>query len=241
MVRSSVIRGFRIVDFLFLFSPSVEPTSGMDPFSRRSTWNIIQRNKKGRVILLTTHFMDEADILGDRVAIMSRGKLQCCGSPLFLKNQYGVGYTLTIVKLFQTKVDSEKLYQQTSNIASLIKSLIPDAELLNNVGAEQSFRIPFSASSQFVSLFQLIDSRKDVLGIQEYGISVTTLEEVFIRVADLDDEAEEIQEEEESDKADPIVGIKNESAADSSNSGGNVQILKEEFKAKKGERFLLSS
>jgi ABC-type multidrug transport system ATPase subunit len=34
-----------------------EPTSGMDPFSRRSTWNIIQRNKKGRVILLTTHFM----------------------------------------------------------------------------------------------------------------------------------------------------------------------------------------
>lgn len=36
-----------------------EPTSGMDPFSRRSTWNIIQRNKKNRVILLTTHFMDE--------------------------------------------------------------------------------------------------------------------------------------------------------------------------------------
>ena len=34
-----------------------EPTSGMDPYSRRSTWNIIQRNKKGRVILLTTHFM----------------------------------------------------------------------------------------------------------------------------------------------------------------------------------------
>jgi hypothetical protein len=65
---------------------------------------------------------------------------------------------------------------------------------------------------------------------------VTTLEEVFIRVADLDDEAEEIQqEEEESDKGSPIVGIKNESAAYSSNSGGNVQILKEEFKAKKGK------
>ena len=54
----------------------LEPTSGMDPYSRRSTWNIIQRNKKGRVILLTTHFMDEADILGDRIAIMAEGKLQ---------------------------------------------------------------------------------------------------------------------------------------------------------------------
>ena len=46
-----------------------EPTSGMDPYSRRSTWNIIQKNKKGRIILLTTHFMDEADILGDRIAM----------------------------------------------------------------------------------------------------------------------------------------------------------------------------
>jgi ABC-type multidrug transport system ATPase subunit len=40
---------------------AAEPTSGMDPYSRRSTWNIIQRNKKGRIILLTTHFMDEGD------------------------------------------------------------------------------------------------------------------------------------------------------------------------------------
>jgi ATP-binding cassette subfamily A (ABC1) protein 3 len=70
----------------------------MDPYSRRSTWNIIQRNKKGRVILLTTHFMDEADILGDRIAIMAEGKLQCIGSSLFLKGAYGVGYTLTVVK-----------------------------------------------------------------------------------------------------------------------------------------------
>jgi ATP-binding cassette subfamily A (ABC1) protein 3 len=177
----------------------------MDPFSRRSTWNIIQRNKKGRVILLTTHFMDEADILGDRVAIMSRGKLQCCGSPLFLKNQYGVGYTLTIVKLPQvttiapasasnnhSNVDDSSSWEITSQqITSLIQSMISDAELLNDVGAEQSFRIPFSASSQFVTLFQLIDEKKKDLGIAEYGISVTTLEEVFLRVASLDEESEE--------------------------------------------------
>lgn len=47
-----------------------EPTSGMDPYSRRSTWELLQRNKVGRVILLTTHFMDEADTLADRISII---------------------------------------------------------------------------------------------------------------------------------------------------------------------------
>lgn len=52
----------------------------------------------GRTILLSTHHMDEADLLGDRIAIISHGKLQCCGSPLFLKSTYGDGYKLTLVK-----------------------------------------------------------------------------------------------------------------------------------------------
>lgn len=59
--------------------------------SRRFTWDVIRRNREGRVIVLTTHFMDEADLLGDRIAIMADGALRCCGSSLFLKNHYGVG------------------------------------------------------------------------------------------------------------------------------------------------------
>jgi ABC-type multidrug transport system ATPase subunit len=67
-----------------------EPSSGMDPVSRRVTWELLQHYKKNRAILLTTHYMDEADILGDRVAIMVRGTLQCCGSSVFLKQIYGL-------------------------------------------------------------------------------------------------------------------------------------------------------
>ena len=48
-----------------------------------------------KVILLTTHFMDEADLLADRKAIVSKGKLRCLGSSLFLKNRFGLGYHLT--------------------------------------------------------------------------------------------------------------------------------------------------
>ena len=56
-----------------------EPTSGMDPSARRSTWDLLQTEKVGRTILLTTHFMEEADLLGDRIAIMASGQIQCCG------------------------------------------------------------------------------------------------------------------------------------------------------------------
>jgi ATP-binding cassette subfamily A (ABC1) protein 3 len=75
-----------------------EPTSGMDTTSRRKLWDMLKRYKKNRIIILTTHYMDEADILGDRIAIMAEGRVQCMGSSLFLKKRYGVGYNLVISK-----------------------------------------------------------------------------------------------------------------------------------------------
>ncbi|KHJ82963.1 ABC transporter, ATP-binding protein, partial [Oesophagostomum dentatum] len=66
-----------------------EPTSGMDPGARHETWTLLQAEKSHRTILLTTHFMEEADLLGDRIAIMAHGQLQCCGSGMYLKAQYG--------------------------------------------------------------------------------------------------------------------------------------------------------
>lgn len=72
-----------------------EPTAGVDPYSRRQLWSLLQSRRHGKVILLTTHFMDEADILADRKAVISKGKLRCCGSSLFLKNKFGIGYHLT--------------------------------------------------------------------------------------------------------------------------------------------------
>lgn len=70
----------------------------MDLTARRKMWNMLKDEKQDRVIVLTTHFMDEADILGDRIGIMADGKLRCCGSSLFLKNKFGVGYRLSVVK-----------------------------------------------------------------------------------------------------------------------------------------------
>jgi len=50
-----------------------EPTSGMDTTARRKLWEMLKKNKTGKIVILTTHYMDEADILGDRIAIMAEG------------------------------------------------------------------------------------------------------------------------------------------------------------------------
>ena len=62
-----------------------EPTSGLDLTARRHVWNMLRKYKQDRIILLTTHYMDEADILGDRIGIMKAGKLECLGSSMFLR------------------------------------------------------------------------------------------------------------------------------------------------------------
>lgn len=102
-----------------------EPTSGMDPSARRFTWDLLQQQKEGRTILLTTHFMDEADILGDRIAIMAEGNIKCCGSSLFLKNKYGVGYHMIIVK---------EPHCDVSRVIDVVSSHVPTAKVESNIG-----------------------------------------------------------------------------------------------------------
>ena len=58
---------------------------------------MLKEYKKNRIILLTTHYMDEADIIGDRIAIMVSGNVRCAGSSLYLKTRFGTGYNFTIL------------------------------------------------------------------------------------------------------------------------------------------------
>ncbi|KAG1683891.1 ATP-binding cassette sub-family A member 3 [Nymphon striatum] len=158
-----------------------EPTSGMDPSARRSTWDLLNLYKKNRTILLTTHYMAEADILGDRIAIMSSGEMQCCGSSMFLKKKYGKGYHMVLVKENTCNVDT---------IANLVTRYVPNAQMESNMAAEMSFILPHESSSNFQGLFQEIEDNKETLGISGFGASITTMEEVFIKVGEKMDSGE---------------------------------------------------
>uniref|UniRef100_E9PWH4 ATP-binding cassette, sub-family A member 15 n=1 Tax=Mus musculus TaxID=10090 RepID=E9PWH4_MOUSE len=182
-----------------------EPTSGMDPASRRSTWDILQTYKQNRTILLTTHYMDEADVLGDRIAIMVRGTLRCCGSSVFLKRLYGVGSHLVMVK---------EPYCDIAEISKLIHSYVPTATLETNVGNELSFILPKEYTHRFEALFTALEENQENLGISSFGVSITTMEEVFLKVSNLEDSKTDIEATQS-----PSVGSKGNKNGDVESSG----------------------
>uniref|UniRef100_A0A8C9Y356 ATP-binding cassette, sub-family A (ABC1), member 1A n=1 Tax=Sander lucioperca TaxID=283035 RepID=A0A8C9Y356_SANLU len=196
-----------------------EPTAGVDPYARRGIWDLLLKYRPGRTIILSTHHMDEADILGDRIAIISHGKLCCVGSSLFLKTHLGTGYYLTLVKRdydltlqscrnsastvsYSKKEDSvsesssdaglgsEPESETTTIDVSLISNLIfkhvHEARLVEDLGHEITYVLPYQSAKDgaFVELFHELDDRLTDLGISSYGISDTTLEEIFLKVAE---------------------------------------------------------
>ena len=139
-----------------------EPTSGLDLSARRELWNMLREYKKDRIILLTTHYMDEADILGDRIGIMSTGKMTCLGSSMFLKNKFGVGYHVTI-----EKSNSEL---NTSVLPYFERHLGSGVRKFTEVSGEMSLAVPTEYSPMFKNFFLKLDRDLEKLQIRSYGV-----------------------------------------------------------------------
>uniref|UniRef100_A0A8C3LHE6 P-type phospholipid transporter n=1 Tax=Chrysolophus pictus TaxID=9089 RepID=A0A8C3LHE6_CHRPC len=166
-----------------------EPTSGVDPYSRRSIWDLLLKYRSGRTIILSTHHMDEADILGDRIAIISQGKLFCSGSPVFLKNCFGSGFYLTLVRKVKNTRTGRSVVSMhfppcTCNLKSscsseVIHHHIPEAKLIENIGQELVYLLPNKHFKQrsYASLFRELEETLDDLGLSSFGVSDTPLEE----------------------------------------------------------------
>uniref|UniRef100_A0A3P9L2N4 P-type phospholipid transporter n=1 Tax=Oryzias latipes TaxID=8090 RepID=A0A3P9L2N4_ORYLA len=198
-----------------------EPTAGVDPFARRGIWDLLLKYKKGRTIILSTHHMDEADILGDRIAIISHGKMRCCGSSIFLKKSFGSGYYLTLVRSgtevmtaqrsgiisgiaeekptesdcpSSSSLDEDRGCQSSDNsnpadlkhVTQFVRKHVPEVVFLESIGQEITFILPYARARDgtFATLFQELDKVMDKLGLTSYGVSDTTLEEIFLKVAE---------------------------------------------------------
>lgn len=150
-----------------------EPSSGLDATSRREMWEMLKRYKSDRIIILTTHYMEEADNLGDRIGIMSNGQMLCCGTSDFLKNKFGEGYNLVVVKA--ERGTNEKLER-------FVLDNVPNAKKVSEVSSEATFLLPKETSEHFPEFFKKFDKNLADLGVNSYGVSMTTLEEVFLQV-----------------------------------------------------------
>eukprot|EP01102_Stenamoeba_stenopodia_P007614 TRINITY_DN2137_c0_g1_i1.p1 TRINITY_DN2137_c0_g1~~TRINITY_DN2137_c0_g1_i1.p1 ORF type:complete len:837 (+),score=142.68 TRINITY_DN2137_c0_g1_i1:235-2745(+) len=150
-----------------------EPTTGMDPLSRRHVWQLIQRLKQNRIVLLTTHSMEEADVLGDRIGIMAKGRLRCIGNSLYLKNKFGDGF----------RVNLQAPIPQMSALKAYVASTLPTATIHTETGGMITYKVGVDVIDQVTEFFQMLENGDPRASfILEWGISNTTLEEVFFTI-----------------------------------------------------------
>ncbi|KAE8301880.1 ATP-binding cassette protein 5 [Giardia duodenalis] len=149
-----------------------EPTSGLDPISRRKVWDAIQKYKLNRLIILTSHCMEETDVLSDRIGIIAKGVLRCSSNSSHLKKKYGTGYRLDM------DVDEGDVLRVRDE---LINTYYPQAVLVGKAGGHLTLAVPKTSDSQAMCTF--LQKIEGSAFIREWSIRQTTLEEVFLSIA----------------------------------------------------------
>ena len=153
-----------------------EPTSGMDVMARRALWEFLKNYKKDKIILLTTHFLDEAEYLGDRIGIMSDGHFLCSGTSSFLKSKYPCGFNINL--LINPTTFNEDFKQ---NFFNGIKEYEPNAEI--KVASKGIFSINIQSNNKNIpQIFHFIENNKGENIIEDYTVSSTSLEDVFLKI-----------------------------------------------------------
>ncbi|KAI0756117.1 P-loop containing nucleoside triphosphate hydrolase protein [Daedaleopsis nitida] len=151
-----------------------ECTSGVDPLSRRAIWKTLTSVKNDRTIVFTTHFLDEADLLGDEIAVLAApGKLVAHGSPVMLKSTLGEGYTMKVTYQADTLADSSALLGLLRGITPQVHTSTPD---LN----ETVYHLKTHDIAVVRRVLETVEREKTRLHINSYAVFATTIEDIFL-------------------------------------------------------------
>ena len=154
-----------------------------DPKNRQHVWKIIQGLKRpDRMILITTHSMQEAETLCSRIGIVAQGLLKCIGTSNHLKEQYGRGYTLTVTIIpCEEGAKSPQEKKRREDISHFICDVIANGngELINEINQTRKYLIP-KESTTISDVFYQMENNKSFYFIREWGLGMVTLEEVFV-------------------------------------------------------------
>ncbi|XP_043063738.1 ATP-binding cassette sub-family A member 2 isoform X2 [Drosophila ficusphila] len=148
-----------------------EPGTGLDPSSRRDLWKLILESKEGCTIMLTSHELEDAEVLCDRMVIISEGTLRCIGSMPFLKNLVDASCLLTCETRKRCEVDK---------LSALISSHVGTITPYSTKGRDVCYKLPLKKSKSFSALFRDLERKRDDLGVRGFGISSVSLEEIFM-------------------------------------------------------------
>ncbi|KHN77521.1 ABC transporter ced-7 [Toxocara canis] len=157
-----------------------EPTAGMDPGARHTVGELLERYKQDRTIMLTTHYMDEADLLGDRICIMVKGRLACAGTSDFLKTRFGTGYLLAIALK-----DRATIANRLDSLMKTVRTFVDNAQIQSATAQQITILLPVEHKPKFSRLFACLEENGDEYGISSFGVSLNTLEQVFLTVGEM--------------------------------------------------------
>jgi len=146
-----------------------EPTSGMDPANRRLLWDLLVDMKNlGRCILFTTHYLDEADVLAQRKAVLDKGKVRAVGTSWDLKKQFGLGYHLRVICKPSTCDKTQEALRSLiqTHITSATDEVIPEEERSHaaDVPKQWSFILPYSELQNFSSMLSALEHAAEEVG-----------------------------------------------------------------------------
>ncbi|SYW74956.1 related to ATP-binding cassette, sub-family A [Ustilago bromivora] len=146
-----------------------EATSGLDPLSRRAVWKILLNERGRRSILLTSHFLDEADLLGDHIVILAApGNKLCQGTPVELKTRYGQGSTIQVSP-------------PGCQVLPLLNEACPGTRQISALEPGQdSFLLPSTNQAEIAKALEAIEEHKATLGVSGYDVAGPSLESVFL-------------------------------------------------------------
>ncbi|AQK59812.1 ABC transporter A family member 7 [Zea mays] len=151
-----------------------EPSTGLDPASRSALWDAVKLAKKDKAIILTTHSMEEAEALCDRIGITAHGRLRCTGTSKELKAKYGGTFVFTVTTAAAGEDEA---------VERLVRgSISPDAKRTYHIAGTQKFELP-KQGVRIAEVFRAMEQAKRSLSIAAWGLVDTTLEDVFIKVA----------------------------------------------------------
>ena len=159
-----------------------EPSSGMDITSRRNLWEILKRQSDNKIIILTTHYMEEASVLGNRIGIINLGKMKCIGTPLFLIEKFGKYMNITLNK--EEGAVNDDICQFITQNAGEAKFESLSEEILARIPKSIFNKENGLSLNQF---FEELDNNLEELKVKSYSVSMPTLEDVFLNVAQDDD------------------------------------------------------
>ncbi|NWS03750.1 ABCA5 protein, partial [Motacilla alba] len=156
-----------------------EPSTGMDPKAKQHMWRAIRAafKNKERAAILTTHYMEEAEAVCDRVAILVSGQLRCIGTVQHLKSKFGRGYFL------EMKLRETADVQQVEYLQSQILHIFPNANRQESFASILAYKIPKEDVQSLAHSFSKLEEVKHAFNIEDYSFSQATLEQVFVELA----------------------------------------------------------